>query len=127
MWQVVTVERFDDWFLALNNAQQTSILVAIFKLQTFGPQLTRPHADTLYFSDAVRQLKELRVQHRGRPLSGCFSPLTHSGKRYCCAVAIKPATNAFTSACCPSPPWSFHIIWQPGGSADGQTFIPTDR
>lgn len=25
MWQVVTVERFDDWFLALNNAQQTSI------------------------------------------------------------------------------------------------------
>lgn len=31
MWQVVTVERFDDWFLALNNAQQTSILAAIFK------------------------------------------------------------------------------------------------
>lgn len=49
MWQVVTVERFDDWFLALNNAQQTSILAAIFKLQTFGPQLARPHADTLHF------------------------------------------------------------------------------
>lgn len=67
---VVTVERFDDWFLALNNAQQTSILAAIFKLQTFGPQLARPHADTLHFSDAARQLKELRVQHRGRPSEG---------------------------------------------------------
>ncbi|MEY8185295.1 type II toxin-antitoxin system RelE/ParE family toxin [Serratia marcescens] len=73
MWQVVTVERFDDWFLALNNAQQTSILAAIYKLQTFGPQLTRPHADTLYFSDAVRQLKELRVQHRGRPFRVFFA------------------------------------------------------
>ncbi|HIE1456699.1 type II toxin-antitoxin system RelE/ParE family toxin [Serratia marcescens] len=73
MWQVVTVERFDDWFLALNNAQQTSILAAIFKLQTFGPQLARPHADTLHFSDAARQLKELRVQHRGRPFRGFFA------------------------------------------------------
>ncbi|MGQ5834988.1 type II toxin-antitoxin system RelE/ParE family toxin [Serratia sp. IR-2025] len=122
MWQVVTVERFDDWFLALNNAQQTSILTAIYKLQTFGPQLARPHADTLHFSDATRQLKELRVQHRGRPFRVFFA---FDPQRQ--AVAIKPATNAFTSACCPSPPWNFHIIWQPGGSADGQTFIPTDR
>ncbi|ASL94239.1 toxin RelE [Serratia marcescens] len=73
MWQVVTVERFDDWFLALNNAQQTSILAAIFKLQTFGPQLARPHADTLHFSEAARQLKELRVQHRGRPFRVFFA------------------------------------------------------
>lgn len=49
------------------------ILAAIFKLQTFGPQLARPHADTLHFSDAVRQLKELRIQHRGRPFRVFFA------------------------------------------------------
>ncbi|HHP7836896.1 TPA: type II toxin-antitoxin system RelE/ParE family toxin [Serratia marcescens] len=126
MWQVVTVERFDDGFLALNNAQQTSILAAIYKLQTFGPQLARPHADTLHFSDAVRQLKELRIQHRGRSFRVFFAFDPQRQAVLLCG-GDKTGDKRFYQRMCPSRPWSFHIIWQPGGSADGQTFIPTDR
>ncbi|AIM23401.1 diaminopimelate decarboxylase [Serratia sp. SCBI] len=43
------------------------------QITTFGPQLARPHADTLHFSEAARQLKELRVQHRGRPFRVFFA------------------------------------------------------
>jgi len=32
MWDVVTVDRFDQWFLGLSEAEQESILTGIFKL-----------------------------------------------------------------------------------------------
>ncbi|CAI2472302.1 Uncharacterized protein conserved in bacteria [Serratia liquefaciens] len=61
MWQVVTVKRFDNWFLSLNSDQQKSLLVGIFKLQEFGPLLARPHADTLHHNGQIQHLKELRI------------------------------------------------------------------
>ncbi|CAI1114357.1 type II toxin-antitoxin system RelE/ParE family toxin [Serratia liquefaciens] len=73
MWQIVTVERFDSWFLSLNNDQQKSVLVGIFKLQEFGPLLARPHADTLNHKNQIQHLKELRIQHRGRPFRIFFA------------------------------------------------------
>jgi hypothetical protein len=41
-------------------------------IATFGPNLGRPYADTLKGSK-LRNLKELRVQHRGRPLRVLFA------------------------------------------------------
>ena len=41
-------------------------------ISTFGPNLGRPYADTLKGS-TLRNLKELRVQHRGRPLRILFA------------------------------------------------------
>ncbi|QGH62259.1 type II toxin-antitoxin system RelE/ParE family toxin [Serratia proteamaculans] len=73
MWQVVTVERFDNWFLSLNDDEQKSLLVGIFKLQEFGPLLARPHADTLHHNGQIQHLKELRIQHRGRPFRVFFA------------------------------------------------------
>ncbi|MFN1148753.1 type II toxin-antitoxin system RelE/ParE family toxin [Serratia liquefaciens] len=73
MWQIVTVERFDSWFLSLNSDQQKSVLVGIFKLQEFGPLLARPHADTLNHKNQIQHLKELRIQHRGRPFRIFFA------------------------------------------------------
>lgn len=48
MWQVVTVERFDDWFLSLNGDEQKSLLAGIFKLQEFGPLLARPPVSSIF-------------------------------------------------------------------------------
>jgi hypothetical protein len=73
MWQVITVERFDNWFLSLSRDEQKSVLVGIFKLQEFGPLLSCPHADTLHHEGSVQHLKELRIQHRGRPFRVLFA------------------------------------------------------
>lgn len=67
MWTVVTVDRFDHWFLALDEDEQESILVGLFKLKEFGPMLGRPDVDTLSGTKQVNNLKELRIQHRGKP------------------------------------------------------------
>lgn len=47
MWSIVTVERFDEWFLRLDKSEQKSVLTSIFKLQELGPMLGRPDVDTL--------------------------------------------------------------------------------
>ena len=41
-------------------------------IATFGPNLGRPYVDTLKGSE-LRNLKELRVQHRGQPLRILFA------------------------------------------------------
>jgi hypothetical protein len=41
-------------------------------LDSYGPNLGRPHVDTLAGS-RLRHLKELRVQHRGRPYRILFA------------------------------------------------------
>ncbi len=67
MWNVVTVERFDEWFLLLNEAEQISVLAAIKLLEVKGPHLGRPYVDSLQGATKVGNLKELRVQHHGKP------------------------------------------------------------
>ncbi|GLR64473.1 type II toxin-antitoxin system RelE/ParE family toxin [Marinospirillum insulare] len=77
MWEIVTVNYFDQWFLSLSNSEQQSILVGIFKLKEFGPMLGRPDVDTLKKTKKVRNLKELRIQHNGKPyrIFFAFDPL----------------------------------------------------
>ena len=72
-WEVVTVEYFDDWFLSLNGAEQQHVLAAILVLEHFGPSLGRPYVDSLKGTDKVKNLKELRVQHKGKPLRVFFA------------------------------------------------------
>jgi hypothetical protein len=72
-WEVVTVECFDDWFLGLNAAEQQDVLAAIFVLEQFGPGLGRPYVDSLKGTDKVKNLKELRVQHKGKPFRLFFA------------------------------------------------------
>ena len=67
MWNVVTVERFDEWFLLLKEPEQISVLAAIKLLEVKGPHLGRPHVDSLQGTTKVSNLKELRVQHNGKP------------------------------------------------------------
>ncbi len=71
MWKVVTVDVFDQWFLALGEDEQVDVLATIKLLEWMGPALGRPYVDTLKAS-TLPNLKELRVQHRGKPYRVLF-------------------------------------------------------
>lgn len=73
MWEVVTVEKFDSWFLSLTESEQTDVLAYVKLLEFKGPNLGRPYADTVNGSKKVKNLKELRVQHQGRPYRVFFA------------------------------------------------------
>lgn len=76
MWQVIFTDEFDDWFLSLETDEQNSILHSVNVLAIKGPMLGRPYVDTLK-GTTVSNLKELRVQHQGKPyrLMFVFDPL----------------------------------------------------
>jgi hypothetical protein len=47
MWEVATTDEFDDWFADLNDDAQVEVIAKVGLLRLLGPQLGRPHADTL--------------------------------------------------------------------------------
>jgi hypothetical protein len=53
-------EVFTDWYDQLESAEKSELLAKIALLRQFGPQLRRPHADTLKGSK-YRNMKELRA------------------------------------------------------------------
>lgn len=71
-WIVLTVERFDAWFLSLSPSAQSDVLAAIVVLEELGPTLGRPLVDTLK-GTKLSNLKELRIQHKGEPYRVLFA------------------------------------------------------
>ena len=61
MWPVDATEEYLQWFAAEPAEVQEAILAKVLLLQEFGPQLGRPHADTLKGS-RIKNLKELRAK-----------------------------------------------------------------
>lgn len=66
-WKIVVTEEYERWFLDLNEEEQADVLAMVQVLEIRGPELGRPYADTLLGARRVRNLKELRIQHAGRP------------------------------------------------------------
>ncbi|MGI9279948.1 MAG: type II toxin-antitoxin system RelE/ParE family toxin [Endozoicomonas sp.] len=58
---------FQSWFLEQDEFVQLKIREVLERLKMHGPQLGRPDVDTLYGSDKVSNLKELRVNASSRP------------------------------------------------------------
>ena len=73
MWEILTVERFDTWMLELTPAEQVDVLTSIKLLEVHGPMLARPYADSLEGTKEVNNLKELRIQHQGKPYRVFFA------------------------------------------------------
>lgn len=59
-WEVIFHPEFFAEFEALSENIQDGLLIKTLFLQKYGPQLGRPHVDTLYGSTYVN-MKELRV------------------------------------------------------------------
>ncbi|HAX4744817.1 TPA: type II toxin-antitoxin system RelE/ParE family toxin [Escherichia coli] len=72
MWNVVTIDLFDAWFLAQAEDLRESVFEAMGLLEKFGPTLGRPYVDTLNGSDFAN-MKEHRVQHKGSPVRAFFA------------------------------------------------------
>ena len=71
MWTVITTDVFNEWFKQQDESTQEKVLAALVVLQQQGPSLGRPLVDTVYDSKFTN-MKELRVQHRGKPLRAFF-------------------------------------------------------
>ena len=61
MWNVYATEEYLTWFSALSEYDKEEINFKVRLLEEFGPNLARPHADTLE-DDKIKNLKELRIK-----------------------------------------------------------------
>lgn len=66
-WEILVTDEYERWFLQLSDAEQVDVLAMVEVLEIQGPQLSRPYADTLKGTNKVKNLKELRIQHSGKP------------------------------------------------------------
>jgi hypothetical protein len=61
-WEIITSEAYDTWFLAQTDEDKALIRYKVLLLEEHGPNLGRPHADTLKGSKKLSNLKELRAK-----------------------------------------------------------------
>jgi hypothetical protein len=71
-WEVLTAPEFDAWWHSLDDDERESLRTSIQLLRSLGRMLGRPHADSLRGA-RHSNMKELRTQHRGRPLRTLFA------------------------------------------------------
>ena len=72
MWDVITTDKFDEWFDCLNDADRANVIAGMLLLREKGPHLSRPFADTVEGSE-YSNMKELRIQSKGDPLRAFFA------------------------------------------------------
>ncbi|MGB7191529.1 MAG: type II toxin-antitoxin system RelE/ParE family toxin [Acidobacteriaceae bacterium] len=70
--EVEVSDEFKEWYQALLEVEQNSVIVSVTLLEEHGPSLGRPHVDTIRGSE-YPNMKELRVQHEGRPYRILFA------------------------------------------------------
>ena len=61
-WEIFTSESYDAWFQEQTEDDKAIIRSKAYLLNEYGPNLGRPHADTLKGSKKLGNLKELRAQ-----------------------------------------------------------------
>ena len=72
MWSVEYTDEFGRWWETLSQAEQASLEASVRLLEQLGPQLSRPHADTVKGS-RHSNMKELRTQCKGHALRTFFA------------------------------------------------------
>lgn len=71
-WTVIFTERFTIWLNMQDKETKRSVVSSLYRLRLAGPQLARPYADTIKESKYAN-MKELRIQHQGKPLRAFFA------------------------------------------------------
>ena len=71
-WEVEFTNEFEDWWNSLSEDEQADVNAKVILLQKLGPSLPRPHADLIH-SSRHANMKELRIQHSGRPYRVLFA------------------------------------------------------
>ena len=65
-WGILYADEFGAWWDGLSEEEQDDVAYGVGLLEQKGPQLKRPYADVVHGS-RFPNMKELRVQHEGRP------------------------------------------------------------
>lgn len=71
-WEAEFTDEFETWWNGLSEAEQVDVRTQVNLLRRFGPALGRPHVDSVA-SSRHANMRELRVQHRGRPYRVLFA------------------------------------------------------
>jgi hypothetical protein len=71
-YEVEFTEEFEEWWDGLTEEEQDSVAARVELLERHGPNLGRPHADVVH-SSRHTNMKELRIQHAGRPYRVLFA------------------------------------------------------
>jgi len=71
-WQIEFTDEFEKWWRTLSEDEQDAVAVKVELLERHGPALSRPHADVVH-SSRHQHMKELRIQHGGRPYRVLFA------------------------------------------------------
>ncbi|CAM4116806.1 type II toxin-antitoxin system RelE/ParE family toxin [Psychrobacter arenosus] len=71
MFTVLFTEVFTEWYSELDQHEKDSVDAGLYLLMQQGYQLGRPYADTIKGS-RLTNLKELRIQHVGKPYRAFF-------------------------------------------------------
>jgi hypothetical protein len=66
------IHQLEDWWHSLSEDEQADVNAKVILLQKLGPSLPRPHADLIH-SSRHTNMKELRIQHSGRPYRVLFA------------------------------------------------------
>ncbi|MBA4424098.1 MAG: diaminopimelate decarboxylase [Syntrophus sp. (in: bacteria)] len=79
MWKILQTRQFDEWFMSSDEVDEdarVSIYAVMEVLKSMGPNLGRPYVDLIKGS-RHENMKELRVQSKGRPfrIFFAFDPL----------------------------------------------------
>lgn len=94
VWKIEYTDAFLVWWNELSEAEQNAISISVEVLQRAGPNLTRPHVDTVNGS-RHSNMKELRTQHRGNLIARSLPSIL--AERPCCSLAgIKLGMIGFT-------------------------------
>jgi len=65
-WDIEYTEQFEAWWESLSEEEQEAVDAKVILLRKVGPSLRRPHSDVVA-SSRHSNVKELIIQHRGRP------------------------------------------------------------
>jgi hypothetical protein len=65
-WEVEYTDEFGRWWENLDGDEQESLYAGVILLETLGPNLRYPHTSGVE-SSRHGHMRELRVQHQGRP------------------------------------------------------------
>lgn len=71
-WIVDTTDLFDRWLCQQDDDMIDDMLASLKVLELFGPSIGRPDVDQVKGSD-FHNMKELRVQSKGRPVRAFFA------------------------------------------------------
>ena len=66
-WEVEYTNEFEEWFVALTEGERESLHQGVHLLQEQGTNLGHPRSSRIE-SSRHSKMRELRVQHGGRPL-----------------------------------------------------------